>query len=81
MLSQGYLPMSEYVGIMHLSRELRDQNRTLRAELITVRVEHERLLAEEAFLRESALKAGLDPPPEVTRKPSSRPSSPWTGCS
>mmetsp|Transcript_14345 Transcript_14345/g.32628 ORF Transcript_14345/g.32628 Transcript_14345/m.32628 type:complete len:241 (-) Transcript_14345:53-775(-) len=65
MLQQGYLPTSEYVGIMALNKELREQNKRLHAELVAVRVEHERLRMEEDFLRGSTLKAGLEPPPEV----------------
>jgi len=77
-----YLPMRDYMGIMELSKELREQNKILRAELISARVESERLIAEEAFLREGAIKAGLQPPPEVLRpqQDPARPSSPWTGC-
>eukprot|EP00931_Biecheleriopsis_adriatica_P070742 TRINITY_DN44533_c0_g1_i1.p1 TRINITY_DN44533_c0_g1~~TRINITY_DN44533_c0_g1_i1.p1 ORF type:complete len:206 (+),score=40.03 TRINITY_DN44533_c0_g1_i1:33-650(+) len=65
MLSQGYIPMTEYVGIMALNKELREQNKQLRAELVNVQVSHEALRAEEAFLRSQMLKAGLEPPPEV----------------
>eukprot|EP00418_Pyrodinium_bahamense_P053544 CAMPEP_0179171772 /NCGR_PEP_ID=MMETSP0796-20121207/84688_1 /TAXON_ID=73915 /ORGANISM="Pyrodinium bahamense, Strain pbaha01" /LENGTH=248 /DNA_ID=CAMNT_0020874865 /DNA_START=71 /DNA_END=814 /DNA_ORIENTATION=+ len=65
MLQQGYLPTQEYVGIMALNKELREQNKRLHAELVTIRVEHERLRMEEGFLRGNALKAGLKPPPEV----------------
>jgi len=73
MLAQGYLPMQDYVGIMALNKELREQNKRLRAELVSVRVEHERLIAEEAFLRESAVKAGLQPPHVVDEvRPPSR---------
>jgi len=69
MLQKGYLPTEDYVGIMGLNKELREQNKRLRAELISTRVEHERLLAEDAFLRESAQRAGLEVPPEVVHRP------------
>jgi len=63
MLREGYLPSTEFVAIMALNKELREQNKRLHAELVAVRVEHERLRMEEDFLRGSALKAGLEPPP------------------
>lgn len=66
MLQKGYLPSEEYVGIMALSKELREQHKELRAELVNLRVEHERLRMEEAFLRHSVVQAGLTPPPEAT---------------
>jgi len=65
MFMKGYLPAGDYAGIMSLNEELRGQNKRLRAELISVQVEHERLRMEEMFLRESAVKAGHTPPPEV----------------
>mmetsp|Transcript_107481 Transcript_107481/g.213428 ORF Transcript_107481/g.213428 Transcript_107481/m.213428 type:complete len:207 (+) Transcript_107481:96-716(+) len=58
MLEQGYLPTQQYVGIMALNRELREQNKKLHEELVTIRVEHERLRMEEAFLRDCEAKAG-----------------------
>merc|ERR1712194_450455 len=78
MMVQGYLPVQDYTGIMALSKELREHNKQLRSELVTVRVEHERLMAEDDFLRQSALRSGITPPPEVLRKPPDRPQSPWT---
>ncbi|CAE7338448.1 unnamed protein product [Symbiodinium necroappetens] len=65
MLMQGYIPSTEYVGIMALNKELREQNKLLRAELVNLKVEQESLRMEESFLR-SQLHAGLEPPPEVT---------------
>mmetsp|Transcript_57428 Transcript_57428/g.178256 ORF Transcript_57428/g.178256 Transcript_57428/m.178256 type:complete len:235 (+) Transcript_57428:47-751(+) len=78
MLEQGYLPTSEYVGIMALNRELREQNKRLHAELVNARVEHERLRMEEGFLRGSALKAGFQLPPEVELRASDRSEEPGT---
>mmetsp|Transcript_21763 Transcript_21763/g.61778 ORF Transcript_21763/g.61778 Transcript_21763/m.61778 type:complete len:232 (+) Transcript_21763:56-751(+) len=76
MLEQGYLPSQEYIGIMALNKELREQNKRLHAELVTLRVEHERLRMEEGFLRGSALKADLQPPPEVGLRACERPEDP-----
>jgi len=66
MLMMGYLPTGDYGGIMSLNKELREQNKRLRAELVSVQVEHERLRMEEQFLRESAVKAGHVPPMPVS---------------
>jgi len=65
MLMQGYLPTEDYFGIMSLNNELREQNKRLRAEFVSLQVEHQRLSMEESFLRESVLKASLEPPPEA----------------
>mmetsp|Transcript_119292 Transcript_119292/g.338238 ORF Transcript_119292/g.338238 Transcript_119292/m.338238 type:complete len:136 (-) Transcript_119292:42-449(-) len=65
MLQKGYLPTEEYIGIMAYNKELFTQNKQLRAEFVTIQVEHERLRMEESFLREGVLKAGLSAPPEV----------------
>eukprot|EP00933_Yihiella_yeosuensis_P006513 TRINITY_DN111226_c0_g1_i1.p1 TRINITY_DN111226_c0_g1~~TRINITY_DN111226_c0_g1_i1.p1 ORF type:complete len:223 (+),score=49.51 TRINITY_DN111226_c0_g1_i1:40-708(+) len=66
MYLQGYIPTSEYVGIMALNKEFRENNKELRAEHVNVKVEQESLRAEEAFLRGQLLKAGLTPPAEVS---------------
>ncbi|CAJ1384468.1 unnamed protein product [Effrenium voratum] len=63
-LLQGYIPMSEYVGIMALNKELFEQNKLLHAELVNIKVAQEQLLAEERFLRSKMRAAGLEPPPE-----------------
>mmetsp|Transcript_92232 Transcript_92232/g.176913 ORF Transcript_92232/g.176913 Transcript_92232/m.176913 type:complete len:229 (+) Transcript_92232:74-760(+) len=65
LMKLGYLPAGEYAGIMELNKELREQNKRLRAELVNVQVEQQKLRMEDSFLRESALKSGLEPPPEV----------------
>jgi len=65
MQQKGYLPADEYVGIMAFNKELREIHKRLRAELVGLQVEHERLRMEEAFLRDSVVQAGLKPPPEV----------------
>lgn len=85
MLRRGYLPAEDYFGIMALNKELREQHKQLRAELVALRVEQERLRMDERFLRETAERAGLTPPPEVPAAPlvrsalevpSSRPATP-----
>lgn len=61
-MQRGYLPTEDYIGIMRLNKELRDENKQLNGELISVRVENERLRMEDLFLREAMVKAGLIPP-------------------
>lgn len=65
MLEMGYIPAEDYSGIMALHKELVEHNKRLRSELVSAQVEQERLRMEEAFLRESALSAGLLEPPEA----------------
>ena len=62
---QGHIPSSEYVGITALNKELFEQNKLLRAELIKAKVGQEELRAEERFLRSRMHSAGLKAPPEV----------------
>lgn len=59
---QGYIPVAEYAGITALNKELFEQNKLLRAELIKAKVAQEELRAEERFLRSRMLSAGLEPP-------------------
>lgn len=75
MMQMGYLPSGEYGGIMALNQELREQNKRLRAELVSVQVENQKLRMEESFLRESALKGDLEPPPEVAQVEPLRPAT------
>jgi regulator of replication initiation timing len=72
----GYLPAEEYGGIMALNKELREQNKRLRAELVNIQVENQKLRMEESFLRESADKAGFELPEEVPQVELQRPCSP-----
>lgn len=65
MLQKGYLPADQFAGIMSLNRELREQHKRLLAELVSLRVEQERLRMEEGFLRDSMVQAGLTLPTEV----------------
>merc|ERR1712178_58181 len=69
MLQMGYLPAEEFSGITSLNQELKEQNKRLRAELVAAKVEHQKLRMEEAFLRERAIKADLEPPNEVVAAP------------
>jgi len=65
MLQKGYLPAEDYFGIMALNKEYRAQHVKLRAELVNIKVENERLRMEETFLRDGVRQAGLDAPAEV----------------
>eukprot|EP00747_Dinoflagellata_sp_TGD_P168131 gnl/TRDRNA2_/TRDRNA2_193825_c0_seq1.p1 gnl/TRDRNA2_/TRDRNA2_193825_c0~~gnl/TRDRNA2_/TRDRNA2_193825_c0_seq1.p1 ORF type:complete len:217 (+),score=40.02 gnl/TRDRNA2_/TRDRNA2_193825_c0_seq1:91-741(+) len=65
MIEQGYIPSHDFGGIMVLNDALREENKRLRAELVSVQVEHERLCMEEDFLRQQAILAGFEPPPAV----------------
>mmetsp|Transcript_49474 Transcript_49474/g.78287 ORF Transcript_49474/g.78287 Transcript_49474/m.78287 type:complete len:239 (+) Transcript_49474:61-777(+) len=76
MMQMGYLPVEEYGGIMALNKELREQNKRLRAELINIQVENQKLRMEESFLRESASKAGFELPEEVPHVELLRPCTP-----
>lgn len=64
-MEKGYLPSNMFHGLMELNKELRDANKRLRGELVSVQVENERLRMEERFLRDSAERDGFELPPEV----------------
>jgi len=59
--------MEEYGGMMSLSTALRQENKDLRAELVLLRVEHEKLRMEEGFLRDDMCRAGMEAqcPPKI----------------
>merc|ERR1711971_919976 len=65
MMEKGYLPSEMFNGLMELNKELREANKRLRAELVSVQVENERLRMEERFLRDNVQREGLELPPEV----------------